>query len=235
MVNDQRPRDPKITKLATDKMFFEIFDCLEDAQHEDPKKRFSPQYRQLRFVMLNHQMKVDGKSAWVHFSIHERDFLLLRNLLLSRKLGRKADGAHFVLYRGGDNTKYETGVQSRVLEVEKQPPMNEPRNPDATNRAKVLFTIQNGPGVRGKTKQVMPAKGGAPLKLMFPMDEGVALAMVEEIYLYLTGWHARYSREIFTAHRAWAEYQSGNDDGVILDQIEDPDAGAAGVPAGDVY
>ena len=211
MASEHRVIYPKIVKLATANMFFEVFDCLVDHDRDSGAVTFGPKYRQLRFTMLNHKQKVNGKSAWVSFSMHERDFLLLRHLIMSRKLGKASEGKGITWFRGGSHAEYSTGQQSRVFTMERQAPSRAPFSPDATNEWKILVTIQNGPGLKGKTGQVMPAKGGDAVKLMFPMDEGVAISMVEEIYLYLQGFHAFCHKWIKDAHVKWADFRNNDD------------------------
>jgi hypothetical protein len=234
MVSETRVINPKIIKLATANMFFEVFDCLVNRDRDTGQPDFGPKYRQLRFTMLNHKQKVNGKSSRVNFSMQERDFLLIRNLILSRKLGKSSDGDGIQLYRGSANKDYETGQQSRIFTIERQTPSSEPFKPDAGNKWKILVTIQNGPGVKGKTGQVMPAKGGTPIKLMFPIDEGVAISMVEEVYLYLQGFHSSCHKWIKDAHIAWADYAK-DDDAVLAELDETLDLTEEDVETTDVF
>lgn len=210
---EQKIINPKIVSLASDKMFFEVFDTLTSKDKASGEIKYGPKYRMLKFIMLNHKQKVNGKSAWVWFSMHEREFLLVRNAILSRKLGTKGEGNHYVSYKGTGSTAYSTGFQSRIIEIEKQLPMNPPFRADVGNKSKIVFTIENGPGTKGKTGQVMPAGASGTdtkTKLMFALDEGVAIAMLEEVYMYLQGWHALNAKGIIDSHIEWADFR--NDD-----------------------
>ena len=231
--------DPKIVRLATKDSFLEVFDELGANDRTTGEPTFNPKYRMLKFSVLNYKKKVGDKSAYVWFSMHERDFLYVRHLLLTRRLRTKGEGAHFTSFKGTKSTKYDTGYQSRTIEIERQLASVPPSRPDAGNQTKVLLTISNGPGIAGKTGQVMPAKSGEHLKLLFTMDEAVAVSMVEEIYVYLQGWHARNALSIVAAHAAWADWKSnGNEDandGAVIAEVElepDVETQAIEAPAG---
>lgn len=208
---DAKTINPKLISLASDKMFFEVFETLTSKDRTTGKTSYDPKYRMLKFCMLNHKQKVNGKSAWVWFSMHIREFFLIRNAILSRKLGTKGENNHYVSYKGTASQAYTTGFQSRIIEVERQQPMNAPARPDVGNKSKIVFNIENGPGTKGKTGQVMPATGANAsdkIKLQFAMDEGVAIAMVEEIYAYIQAWYSYNMIGIVESHIAWADYRN---------------------------
>lgn len=199
---EYQPR-PLITKIDRDNCFFKAYDNL-NAEVREPGK---PPRRYIMFEIFKHEPK-----PWVstHFSVDPYTIIALLRAVNAQGIGNHTDKTGYRDYKGGPHRAYDTGFESRVLEIEYVPSL---RNKDEYG---YNWKITNGPGQetsRG-TGAVSPAKSSndRPKVLTFFMSEPEMYRLLTECEMWINAFMAANFTALRDVHTQWGRSKKQSED-----------------------